>query len=199
MSNPNFKINPPVLPVSSKLKKATNIQLAQRFSDKDKQGKPLIEAGSLWTLSLPEMGSKDKLGHLVYAVHEVAHKEGRPYLVLSSKEHNNLSGLVCVAPLTTFTGRYHPPALYEGVCVEIRSTPDRTYEESFKNYDGYKFGFVNLAHIKTYSVERFEQYLHTISKQELDACKDVLDLLLGKANKSVAQKLFPDFDVSELN
>ena len=106
MSNPNFKINPPVLPVSSKLKKATNIQLAQRFSDKDKQGKPLIEAGSLWTLSLPEMGSKDKLGHLVYAVHEVAHKEGRPYLVLSSKEHNNLSGLVCVAPLTTFTGRY---------------------------------------------------------------------------------------------
>jgi mRNA-degrading endonuclease toxin of MazEF toxin-antitoxin module len=199
MSDNAYKLKPTRLPKQGSFKTSQNVDLPQRFPSNNLQKKPEIELGSLWTLSLPEMGTKDKSGHHIYAVHEVAHKEGRPYLVLSSKEQNNLSGIVCVAPLTTFSSRFQPPPLYEGVCVEIRSTPDRTYEESFKHYDGYKFGFVNLANLRTYSSERFQSYLHTISKQELDACKDVLDLLLGKSNKSTAQKLFPDFDISELN
>lgn len=175
--------------------KATNVKLFHRFQSRKPNGAPIIDVGSVWTLNLPEIGVKDRHGHNIYAVGEMAHKPDRPYLVLTDRRHNEQTGLVSVAPLTTFGGRFVPPPLVQGICVEIKSSKDRTEEDT---YEGSRLGFVSLVNIATYSIERFEEYLHTISANELTACKTILLDIFGNPNRSTAERLFPNFDVSPI-
>jgi mRNA-degrading endonuclease toxin of MazEF toxin-antitoxin module len=175
--------------------KATNVKLFKRFQSRNADGSPIVDVGSIWTLNLPEIGAKDRHGHSLYAIGEMAHKPERPYLVLTDKKHNDQTGLICVAPLTTFGGRFVAPPLAQGVCVEIKSTKDRTEKDA---YEGIKLGFVSLANVSTHSVERLETYIHTISQSELQACKSILTDILGSGNVTSMERLFPAFDVSTI-
>ncbi len=184
------RLNPSEFPY-----KATSIKLTERFNAFTPQGTPILEAGSIWQLELPEIGSRDKFGHHIYSLRETAHKPERPYLVLTNREHNEGTGLVCVAPLTTFGGRYFPPPLLQGLCVELKSNRNRS---DLEPCEGYRLGFVNLTDVFTCSTERFLSYIHTITQAELRSCRLVLADILGNANASTAQRLFPCFDTSKI-
>lgn len=179
----------------TKLRNATDVKLQERYRLTDSKGNLQIDAGSVWYLDLPTLDMKDRFGMSAYATNEMAHKSNRPYLVLTPRSHNEQSGIVCVVPLTTFQNRMKPNPLVEGLCVPISA---KSSNGVVSTYDSDLLGFANMTDFTTCSVDRFSVYLHTITQEEMLACRRILEIIFDNANASAIKTLFPSFDTSDL-
>ncbi len=177
---------------------AVNISLASRYNSRYPNGVAKVELGSVWTLARPTNESASKFPTALKST--VIHKPNRPYVVLTDEVHNRTTGLVTVVPSTTFSGRGDkaPLAQREKFTVEYDVPISKQSMELVAKYpslDIYTKSYISCYGMFTVSIDRFLDYLHSISPENLQNIREVVKDMLSVGDQNSFQKFFPGYPV----
>jgi hypothetical protein len=194
--SPITKKQAPATPKAYRGPFATKVSLASVYDDRYADGVAKVELGSVWILDRPlnEHGN----GIPIDLCGEMLHKANRPYVVLTDEDHNRKTGLVTVVPATTFSGRLMPPQGHRQKFVVGYDIPlNEKFTILSQKYPAeleiYTNSFASCSGMFTVSIDRFKEYLHSISFDDLQKIRAVIIDELSEGDSNTFQKFFPGY------